>query len=169
MFSSFEGTVKIIVAKLPHTTFILGKIDAEQLLSLVSLPDIPVPNICRVIDVCRIATFLPFLIFFFHGRQISVRVNIRGKYKGSRLDVVTEVCCWITRDSTDKHGSCERFFILIKVCVDRIRINIVWENLCLIISRNDMCKGAGTKPEAISTFLELYTWWALDWLDEQAE
>jgi hypothetical protein len=52
MLSSFEGTVKIIVAKLPHTTYVLGKIDTEQLLSLVSLPDIPMPDIGRVIDVC---------------------------------------------------------------------------------------------------------------------
>lgn len=52
MFCSFEGTVKIIVAKLPHPTFVLGKMDAEQLLSLVSLPDIPMPDIGGVIDVC---------------------------------------------------------------------------------------------------------------------
>ena len=166
MFSSFEGTVEIIVAKLPRTTLVLGKIDTEQLLFLVSLPDIPVPNIGLVIDVCWIATLLPFLILFFHGRQVSIRVNIRGKHKSSRVHVVTEVCCWITRDRTDKYGSCERLFILIGACVDRIRINIVCENLCLVISSNDVCNGAGTKPEAISTFLELYVRWALD---EQVE
>lgn len=166
MLSSLERTVEIIVAELPHTTFVLGKNDTEQLLSLLSLPDIPMPDIGRVINVCWVATLLPLLILFFHGRQVSVRVNIRGKYKSSRVHVVTEVCSWITGDSTDKHGSRERPFILIRICVDRIRINIVGENLWIVISRNDVCEGAGTKPEAISTFLELYVRWALE---EQAE
>ena len=52
MFSSVKGIVKIIVAKLPHTMVVLRKMGTEQLLSLVSLPDIPVPNIGLVIDVC---------------------------------------------------------------------------------------------------------------------
>lgn len=162
MFSSFEGTLKIVVAKLPHATSVLGKNDTEQLLSLVSLPDIPMPDISRVIHVCWVATLLPFLILFFHGRQVSVRVNIGGKYKSLRFNIVTEVCCWITRNGTDKLGSCKELFILIRVCVDRIKINIVCENLCLVISRNDVCKGAGIEPEAFSTFLELYARWALD-------
>jgi len=93
MFRSSERTAETVVAKLRRTTFPLGKVDTEQLWSLVSLPDIPMPDIGPVIDVCGIATLLPFLIFFFHGRQISIRINICRKHKVSRFDVVTEVCC----------------------------------------------------------------------------
>ena len=43
-----------------------------------------------------------------------------------------------------------------RVFADRIKSNVVCEYLSFVISGNDVCKGAGSKPETFTTFLELY-------------
>lgn len=70
---------------------LLFKADREQSRLLCALPDIPVPHIRVVVHEAGVPALLPCGVLAFHGREVVVRVHVRGEDERFGVRTVHEV------------------------------------------------------------------------------